>query len=116
MLKPFLPIANAYSDHGDLVKYVDGFAPTLKLIEKINLEPQLRKTTKRAKVRLGPFQLDGKNVSIICSIQINRPHLMNLRHQKHNQQTKCLEQPCLMMAKVLYIWSTASPYAELARF
>jgi hypothetical protein len=62
MLKPYIPAANAFADSGGLLKYVKSFAPTLKLVNKTTLEPQLRKTAKRAKVRLGPFKLEGKGV------------------------------------------------------
>jgi hypothetical protein len=76
MLKPLLPAANAYADSGNFLKYIKSFSPTLQLENKTFLEPQIRKTAKRAKVRLGPFTLDGKNVSIICSIG-RRSHVTN---------------------------------------
>jgi hypothetical protein len=64
ILKPFLPVANAFSDSGALAKYANTIVPDLKLVDRIDLAPKLRTTSKRAKVRLGPFPLTGKGASI----------------------------------------------------
>lgn len=69
-VKPLMPIANSFADSGALVRYIRTWAPTLPLNKTIVMEPVLRKTAKRAKARLGPYQLNGQGVSSVCDALI----------------------------------------------
>jgi hypothetical protein len=68
LLKPFLPMANSFADTGALYRWLHTTTPTLPLISKVQMEPVLRKTAKRAKVKLGPFTLFGKDVSYASTL------------------------------------------------
>jgi hypothetical protein len=68
-LGPLLAAAQPYFKpvvkSGLLATVGNMFAPTARLDGKIAMKPRFRQSAKRAKSRLGPFKLVGKNVSTI---------------------------------------------------
>jgi hypothetical protein len=56
------PYFKTVVESGTLASLATTFIPTLKHEKRTALEPELRKTAKRFKTRLGPINLLGKNV------------------------------------------------------
>jgi hypothetical protein len=96
-IKPFIPAANAFADSGMLVTYAHSIMPTLPLVDTTTLQPKLRSTAKRTKVRLGPFTLTGKGASILLSYLTG---LQLTKNSNQDLQAKAYPFHCLMTARV----------------
>jgi hypothetical protein len=55
------PLLKSVADSGQLAKMAGTFIPTIQAANKVTMEPEIRKSAKRVKVRLGPISLAGKD-------------------------------------------------------